>query len=177
MKSSYEVRAKKFINQIAPYIPIILNSTTVNYLRQAIYEFNTIHHRKVRMYKGYTRVALITSDYVIKLDYNKDAMFGDCETEFHMYEIAECDGYDYLFAKITRYTVNGIDFYIMPKINGINENSDREAWEYMTPSEYDWCTEHNIIDLHSGNFGWKNNHIIIFDYAATNGCYTGSSTW
>ena len=176
MKTSYEFRAKKFIEQIAPIIPQIFNARTVRQLHKDIDQFNTEHHRKVIMSRGITRIALITSDYVIKIDYEHDEVFGDCEAELHMYEIAEADGFDYMFAKITRYQYNNMNFYIMPRIEGINPYRDCYATDFMTDNEIEWCNEHNLIDLHSGNFGWKNKHVVIIDYAARD-VTTGSSSF
>ena len=58
---------------------------------------------------------------------------------------------------------------------GDYSNPDRyeEAWDYMDDNEREWCYEHNLIDLHSGNYGWHNKHIVIIDYAATD-CATPS---
>ena len=169
MKSNYEVRAQRFIEKIAPIVPKILNSSTIMRMREIVAQFNDENHRKVVVSKGLTRVALISSDYVIKIDYHRDVIFGDCESELHIYEIAKADGYDYMFAKITRYPYNGINYYIMPRINGINPDRYEEAWDYMDDNEREWCYEHNLIDLHSGNYGWHNKHIVIIDYAATDG--------
>ena len=37
----------------------------------------------------------------------------------------------------------------------------------MTYEERQWCLDHEITDLHSGNYGFRNGHICIIDYA----CY------
>jgi hypothetical protein len=69
-----------------------------------------------------------------------------------------------LFAKISRYDYNGTAFYIMPRIHGVGK-TDWDADEYLTEDENDWVYEH-VCDLHNGNYGWKDGHVVIFDYAA-----------
>ena len=160
MRNNYEVRAQKFIQQIAPY----LDGLDEHEDREtAVACFNDSHHRKVIYAHGMTRYALITSDYVVKVDY-KETRWGNCEDEMFMYKLAERAGYAYLFAKISRYRFNGVNFYIMPRINGIGKTwSDAE--EYLTEEEFDWVYDH-VRDLHNENYGWKNGHIVIVDYAA-----------
>lgn len=161
MKNSYEVRAEKFIQQIFPY----LNGLDDHEKREkAVYYFNMDHNRHVYYDHGMTRYVLISSDYVVKVDYN-ETKWGNCEDEVLLYEEAEMDGFEYLFAKITRYTYQGVNFYIMPRIYGV-ERKRYDADEYMTEEEKDWCYDHDLCDLHNGNYGWKDGHVVIFDYAA-----------
>lgn len=164
-KNSYEIRAQKFIREIYPFI---MYHDTHCERERAVDLFNALKHRKVHYANGLTRFALITSDYVVKVDYDEEAIesFGGCENEVARYQEAEQDGFAYLFAKITRYEYRGHKFYIMPRINGINRTW-MDADYYMTEQESDWCNEHNLCDLHCANYGWKGNHIVIVDYAAT----------
>ena len=161
MKNDYEIRAQKFIRQIFPYLDGLTDHDDRWY---AVYAFNLDHHRKVSYSHGMSRYALITSDYVVKVDY-KETQFGCCEDEIDLYTEAEMDGFDYLFAKITRYTYQGVNFYIMPRIYGI-ERKEYDADWYMSEEEKDWCYNHDLCDLHNENYGWKNGHVVIFDYAA-----------
>lgn len=161
MKNSYEVRAEKFIQQIFPY----LNGLDDHEDREkAVCYFNMDHNRHVYYDHGMTRYVLISSDYVVKVDYN-ETKWGNCEDEVLLYKEAEMDGFEYLFAKITRYTYQGVNFYIMPRIYGV-ERKQYDADEYMTEEEKDWCYDHDLCDLHNGNYGWKDGHVVIFDYAA-----------
>lgn len=164
MKSSYEVRAKRFIQQIFPYLE---GCDTHFYREGALWAFNMDHHRKVMYSHGMTRYALITSDYVVKVNYDEDNVkqFGGGEEEIEFYEEAKKDGMEYLFAKITPYEYSGMTFYIMPRIKGIGK-SFHDAWYYMTQEECDWCSDHELYDLHCENYGWKDGHIVIFDYGA-----------
>jgi hypothetical protein len=70
------------------------------------------HHRHVRVCNGASRIALVTSDYVIKWDYNKRGVssWGGNVQEVEMYKIAEKAGYSYLFAELTSVWRNGILF-------------------------------------------------------------------
>ena len=119
--SSYEVRAKKFIAKIYPYIK---NCNDLFDFSLAINRFNRECHRKVQIASGSTRVVLITSDYVIKVDYNGwgKGRWGSCADEVRMYRQAKRDGFEYLFAKVTpvRKGYNRT-FYIMPRIGGIGK--------------------------------------------------------
>ena len=163
MKANYEERAKKFIAQVYPYIKNCRDNFD---FELAIHQFNKLNHRKVQVAYGSTRIALITSDYVIKVDYDGwgTGIFGSCKSEVRMYRQAKRDGFDYLLAKITPYRQKyNRTFYIMPRIKGVG----RTPWDadfYLTNTEEDWVEEH-IGDLHNENYGWKNGHIVIIDYA------------
>jgi hypothetical protein len=159
-KNSYEERAKRFIAQIFPYLDECYDHEEREY---AVAQFNEDYHRKVFYTHGMSRYALVTSDYVVKVDYQA-TRWGNCEDEMELYEEAERDGFAYLFAKISRYDYEGVSFYIMPRIYGIGRFF-YDADEYLTAEESDWCWDH-VRDLHNENYGWKNGHVIIFDYAA-----------
>lgn len=158
---SYEERAKDFIKQIFPYLDGCDDEHEER--EWAVLAFNHDHNRKVIYSHGMTRYALITSDYVVKVDYAQ-TRWGNSEDEMEVYEEAVADGFDYLFAKISRYEYMGKTFYIMPRIYGIGKKF-YDADEYLTEEECDWVWEH-ICDLHNQNYGWKNGHVVIFDYAA-----------
>ncbi len=157
---NYEERAKDFIHQIFPYL---VDCTHHEDREWAVTSFNMDYKRKVKYAHGISRYALITSDYVVKVDY-ATTRWGDSEDEMEVYQEALADGFEYLFAKISRYTYNGCTFYIMPRIYGIGKYI-YDADEYLTPSENDWVSDH-VCDLHNENYGWKNGHVVIFDYAA-----------
>lgn len=161
---SYEERAKNFIAEIFPYIQ---HCGSHYAMERMIDDYNRDHNRKVAYCHGLTRFALVTSDYVVKVDYNprKIAEFGGCEKEIALYEEAESDGFAYLFAKITRFDYMGNRFYIMPRVHGIGR-FPWDAWEYMTAEEADWCNDHNLKDLHNFNYGWKEDHVVLIDYGA-----------
>ena len=162
--SSYEVRAIKFIKQIFDYIS---DCESINDYENAINRFNYTHNRKVSCSHGMTRVAIMSSDYVIKIDYNpiNVARWGCGEQERKFYELAFREGMSYLFAKIKPYYHRGRVFYIMPRISGVGR-TDWDADEYLTAEEIDWCWDHDLHDLHCHNYGWKNNHVVIIDYGA-----------
>lgn len=162
--SSYEVRAQKFIRQIFDYI---YACEELEEYEDAVDAYNYRYHRKVILDHGLTRVALITSDYVVKIDYSYANIqrFGGGMKEYNFYKMAEREGFGYLFAKITPYEYQGITFYIMPRVKGIMRY-DEDANEYMTEAENDWCSEHELYDLHCRNYGWSNGHVLIFDYGA-----------
>lgn len=163
MKQNYEERAQKFIAQINPYIK---ECRRISEFEFAVCKFNREHHRKVRMCHGATRIAFITSDYVIKINYRGwgSGRFGGCADEVKMYKKAKQDGFEHLFAKITPVRKGyGRTYYIMPRINGIGR-TDEHAEEYLVGDEWDYVV-HNVGDRHNENYGWKDGHIILIDYA------------
>lgn len=161
---NYIERATDFIHEVYPVIRENLDNPYA--LRKIMNSFNLRNSRNVKVANGSARVALISSDYVVKWDYDLDCVdeIGGCENEIELYEIAEREGFAYLFAKITRVKYSDHYFYVMPRIHGIGRTEER-AWRYMTYKEKDWCERHHLTDLHDENYGWKNNHIVIVDYA------------
>ena len=162
--SSYEVRAIRFIHQIFPYFK---DCKCCEDYQWAVMKFNRDCSRSVKFDHGQTRVAFMTSDYVVKLDYNPIGVqrWGGCEEEHKFYEYAFREGYAYLFAKIKPYYYRGIVFYIMPRVKGIGKYL-YDADEYMADHEVSWCWNSGLRDLHNFNYGWKNGNIIIIDYGA-----------
>ena len=160
---NYEDRAKDFIKQIFPYVKGCHN--VLRALEQ-VDSFNQTYNRKVRVAHGIARIALITSDYVVKFDYDKSEVeaVGGGENEIKMYAIAEREGFAYLFAKVSPYCYKGMKFYIMPLIRGIGRGHGY-AHNWMTEEEYDFCEDHYLTDLHSNNYGFRNGHVCIVDYA------------
>lgn len=162
-RSSYQIRAQKFVRQIAPFLAAC---TEPDEYEEAVCRYNFMYHRKVICAHGLTRIALITSDYVIKFEYgDMSTVFGGCEDELSLYEQAEQEGFDYLLARIEKFSYLDSNFYIMPRIHGLYRKEEN-ATEYMTEQELDWCDEHGLSDLHNGNYGWKNGHVVLIDYAA-----------
>lgn len=165
MKSSYEVRAQLFIKKVFPFIKDC--EEPEDYMI-AINSYNKLHHRKVIVDYGMTRVVLITSDYVVKIDYGtKSRIWGSCEDEYQMYKQAVQDGFDYLFAKVTPIVFEDRAFYIMPRIHGIGSlhSGGYDVDEWLTEEENDWVNEH-CWDIHEENYGWHNNRPVIIDYAS-----------
>jgi len=164
MKSSYMVRARQFAQEIYPYIS---DCKSVEDFEWAVEVFNRFNHRAVKVANGLTRVALITSDYVLKIDYGtRQKDFGGCADEYRAYQRVFKDGYADLFARISAVMVNEKVYYIMPKIDRIGEeyNGDIEALDVVDADANDYLWEH-FRDLHCNNFGWKNGNPVIVDYA------------
>lgn len=164
MMTSYEERAKKFIALFNPYIK---ECKSLHQFKNAVASFNADHHRHVKMASGSTRIAFITSDYVIKINYHGwgEGKFGGCADEVKMYRVAEEQGYAHLLAKITPYRGNcNRTFYIMPKIDHIKDDADDAEYYMQNKTEKKWLRE-NIGDRHCLNYGWKDGHIVMIDYA------------
>lgn len=160
---SYIERAKDFIHQVFPYIDGCMNPW---YMDERIALFNETFSRKVIVRSGLSRIALITSDYVVKYDYDEDEVesIGGCANEEEMYALAEREGVAYLFAKTTRYIYNGQIFYIMPRIRGIG-SGQYYAEHYMNDYEKEFCRKYKITDLHRNNYGFVKGKVCVIDYA------------
>ena len=177
---SYIERAKDFIQHIYPFIENV--QYDVFMIGDAIAHYNEQFNRKVEFRHGIARIALITSDYVIKYDFNPDevADVGGCEREVKVYAIAKDRGFAHLFAEITPFEYCGRKFYIMPRINGIGKYEWDYADNFMTEEEEDFCDRLEITDLHCNNYGFRNGHVCLVDYACslvtTSSCLPTSSS-
>lgn len=160
---SYIERAKDFIEQVYPFICECKNPWEI---RQHILIFNADFTRAVKVGSGLSRIALITSDYVVKFDYDPEEVesIGGCENELELFSWAKHEGFDYLFAEITSFFYEDRYFYIMPRIYGIGSGR-HYAEHYMTDSEKDFCRRYKITDLHTENYGFRNGKVCLVDYA------------
>lgn len=159
----YIERAKDFVEQIFPYISECMNPWR---LSGCVDSFNIDFDRKVVLKHGLSRIALITSDYVVKFDYDPDEIdsIGGCANELELYEIAQKEGFAYLLAEITPFMHEGRMFYIMPRIRGIGSGR-HYAERYMSNAEKEFCRRHRISDLHTSNYGFRHGHVCLVDYA------------
>lgn len=160
---SYIERAKDFVQEVYPYISNCMNPWE---MRDFIKSYNKDFDRKVIMRSGLSRIALITSDYVIKFDYDPEEIdsIGGCGNEMEVYSCAEREGFTHLFAQITPYYYKSRYFYIMPRIRGIG-SGHHYAEFYMTEAEKDFCRRYKITDLHTQNYGFRKGHVCLVDYA------------
>lgn len=149
--------------------PFIEDCEDVYDYRHAMLQFNAKYTRNVQCKNGLSRVAFITSDYVVKYEYDTEEVryIGGCENEITIYGLAEEEGFSYLLAEITRYEYNGKTFYIMPRIRGIGRHEWDEASAFMTKEEIAFCHRHEIMDLHCNNYGFRNGHVCLVDYACS----------
>lgn len=165
MKSDYRVRAAKFLKDIFPYI---CDCLTDRYdVQEAVVRYNVDKHRSVLFNNGIARIALITSDYVIKWDYDKSYAYecGGCADEHKAFMEAKEMGYDYLLAESTLIEYQGYYFTIMPRIHKVGRRyNGGEIWNYLTEQEYDWVTHFNK-DIHSYNWGIRDGKACLIDYA------------
>lgn len=168
MKLNYLVRATNFLHAIYPYICDCLNDWYG--VRDAVNKFNRDRTRSVEFMNGSARMALITSDYVVKWDYDEEAVeeIGGCVDEWRFYQEAIVDGYEYLLAKTDLVVIEGHTFAIMPRIRNIgSSHHGGDIYEYLTRDEYYWLTA-NVKDLHSWNWGIVNSKACVIDYAMSN---------
>lgn len=165
MKSDYRVRAAKFLKDIFPYI---CNCLTDRYdVQDAVMRYNACRHRNVLFNNGIARIALITSDYVIKWDYDKSYAYecGGCADEHKAFMEAKEMGYDYLLAESTLVEYRGYYFTIMPRIHKVGRKyNGGEIQDYLTEQEYKWVTKFNR-DIHSYNWGIRDGKACLIDYA------------
>lgn len=165
MKSSYEVRAMKFAQVLSR---LFAHCKYLDDYKAVIAEYNRTHSRPLHFAYGVSRIAIIRSDYVIKFDHIPesgwdDGRAGNCKSEEEVYARACTDGFEYLLAKTTVYTVNELTFSIMPRVNHVGD-WERYWADYCTDEERAWLYE-NVYDLHEGNVGYKNGKVVVIDYA------------
>lgn len=167
---NYVERAKDFVEEVFPYIA---NCMSPWQMESFIRQYNADFTRNVLVRSGLSRIALITSDYVVKFDYDEDEVdsIGGCDNEMELYASAKREGFSYLFAEITPYISHERTFYIMPRIRGIGSGR-RYAEHYMTEAEKDFCRRYRITDLHTNNYGFRHGHVCLVDYA----CHTSYET-
>lgn len=160
MKSDYRIRAQKFCRLLYNFIA---DCHDIEDFDRAISKFNRTYHRSVQLTHGISRVVFITSDYVIKID-AWESDWGNCEDEVEVYKEAKLDGYEYLFAEITPFYYLNHAFYIMPRINVMGYTKEYSIDEYLNWDEWNYLS-HKVNDLHDFNWGMKNGHVVVFDYA------------
>ena len=164
MKSDYITRAKRLIQQLYNYIEDC--KIGKDYLK-AINNFNQHKSRHIQITSGMTRRVFICSDYVIKIDM-PHSDFGTCEDEYEQYQQALDDGYEYLFAPITRFKYKDRLFYIMPRVRTLGYQLPNHDIEYyLTWDDWDYLI-HHVDDIHDGNWGILHNQPVVFDYACRN---------
>lgn len=170
MKKSYIERAMRMAELLSSYME---NSNEIesiyNRCRMAAFEYNKRHNRSAMCFdNGSTRFAFIISDYVLKVDYRTIKSYGNSETELKAWDFICKNGMEEYFAEITKYTSNsGITFYIMPRIKHVGEYD--EDWFFNTLYETDIVAygfiQDNFWDFHENNYGIKNGHPVMIDYA------------
>ena len=167
IKNDYETRAKKFIREITPYLKgIAANKANLYKIRAAVEKFNNEKHRKVIVSSGASRIVLVTSDYVIKLNCGT-TWAGNCETELLAYNKTKEAGYEYLLAKISYYRFGNRNYYIMPRATIAEEllfDYTVRLWKQLSEDELHWLRD-NFYDIHDANWGTLNGKLVIIDYA------------
>ena len=170
IKTDYEVRAKAFIKEFAPYLKGIRVTRSNSYkIYDAVRRFNVDKKRNVKVASGASRIALITSDYVVKLDFGT-TWAGNSKTEMLGYQQAQKDGYEYLLAKISLYKCCNRSFFIMPRARvaeTLTWRGQKRLWSKLTEDERRYIRD-NFEDLHENNWGSLNGKLILIDYAWNN---------
>lgn len=171
MKSDYRIRAKKFLKSIFPYIDGYM--WDFDDILYQVEKYNEDKKRHVIVSCGSARIALITSDYVIKWDYDNDNVeeIGGCDDEYNAYQEAVKAGYEYLLAEATLIEYKGFSFMIMPRIKHIGRsNNGGDIKAYLTRDEYEWVFKFNK-DTHSYNWGIRHGKACLIDYAFSQEVY------
>lgn len=159
--SSYLVNARRFIHEIAPFL---VSCRSAHDYDNAIHYYNRSSKNRIKCKWGQTRVVLIGTDFVVKIDYGHRARYyGGCEDELMVYKRAVRAGYGEMFARISPCYYHGKMFYIMPFVHDIGTACD-DAWAYVDEDLQDWFID-NVEDLHYNNFGFEDGHIVLVDYA------------
>lgn len=163
MKSNYIVRAQKFMETFYPYM-------RKYHIGEAVNHFNEDKHRAVQCRQGAVRRVLITSDYVIKWDYDRrnSKTFGGCREEYKMYQKVKDDYYSYLFAEITPIKVRNRTFYVMPRVKSLGVDHDEWIDDVLNESEWDYVESVGVGDIHDENWGYLHGRPVLIDYACGN---------
>lgn len=164
---TYEERAMDFIKEL--YEVKGKNTFKKNYgVRRIVAEYLSLHpRRRVKVEEGAARTAIITSDYVIKIDTGCPDTCGGCEQEMEFYDYACDSGMEYLLAKPTRFKYKRMNFYIYPRAKVYADMTRPKRWyDELTYNEQSFVDE--INDLHAGNIGFLHGRLCIIDYAMNN---------
>lgn len=170
IKNDYIVRAKKFVDKFDEYLKASPYENAGTAIINAAYQFNCEHKKqKIKVSSGGTRKALITSDYVIKIDF-RETLWGTCDTEYQMWNKAINDGMNDIFVPVTKYKAR---YYIMPRVTALDEDKYCEWCEAGRKNPIDKFTDEQIDylndyvkDLHCYNVGYWHRKPVVLDYAA-----------
>lgn len=170
MKKSYIERAMRMAELLSSYMDSYTEIKSIyDRCRMASRDYNLRHKRSCVGFEfGSTRLAFIISDYVLKVDYNDRRMFGNSETELKAWDFIRDEGMEKYFAEITKYvSKNGITFYIMPRINNIGGCRSCVLFDYLRENDDSayYFINRYFADIHDNNFGIKDGHPVIIDYA------------
>ena len=164
---TYEERAMDFIKEL--YEVKGKNTVKKKYgVRRIVAEYLYLHtRRRVKVEEGAARTAIITSDYVIKIDTGYPDTYGGCEQEMEFYDYACDNGMEHLLAKPTRFCYKRMVFYIYPRASVYASMKHSRRWYgELTYDEQSFVDE--ICDLHAGNIGFLHGRLCIIDYAMNN---------
>ena len=170
MKKSYIERAMRMAELLSSYMNSYSETMSIyNKCNMAAKEYNIRHkHSSMNVKSGSTRLAFIISDYVLKVDYQTIKFYGSSETELEAWNFICENGMEEYFAEITKYTSkSGITFYIMPRIKHVGEYDEDWFFETLYKTDIVACgfIQDNFCDFHENNFGIKNGHPVMIDYA------------
>lgn len=170
IKNDYITRAKKFVDKFDEYFRAhLIDENVGSAIIGAVWQFNYEHkNQKIKLASGGTRKALITSDYVIKMDF-RETMWGTCDTEYRMYREAVGDGMDEIFVPISKYKAR---YYIMPRVTALDdkycewcEAGRKDPIDKFTNEQINYLNDY-IDDLHCYNVGYWHRKPVVLDYAA-----------
>jgi hypothetical protein len=133
-----------------------INNSTILFNGEIIKKTNTTSTAYREIYKA--------EKYVIKFDNPKiDNGAGyQCRREYDKWRIIRNSKMSIYFVPILRFgRIDGRAYVIQPKIEIVKKKRPNWAWEIV----YEAQEEFNLNDLHSGNWTFLNNNVLIFDYA------------
>lgn len=184
MKTNYEIRAQKLIEKFFPYFSECVGhgEITINKVRKAVARFNGSHRAyNVQVENGSSRIVLLCSDYVIKMDYD-GTPYGGCEDEVAIYKKACAYGVEDAFARISRFSMEGYDFYIMPKVRiaaSFGYGRFPLLEDVLNEEENDFINSF-VADTHEYNYGKFHGRWVMVDYACGRGAfesYDSEESW
>ena len=163
---SYIENARNFLNSIACDLDRVHGCGWIMSYKMMINNYNIKYNSHYIVKNGVVRVVIIGSDFVIKVDYNKERAqdFGGCEREYKFWRSVKDTHYAYMFAPITKMKAGHHYYYVMPRMDYLAVEKCEEIEDYVSEDDLDWLYD-TVRDLHDENYGMLDGELYIIDYA------------
>lgn len=169
MKMNLLCNASKFALDLFDYLPDFPDSDDII---NAVEAYNADHNRHYKVASGATRTTVIGQRYVVKFETGTEwckNRFGGNAREYACYLQAMRDGVADMFAPCAIFRYHGADILLMertPKASCYaSKPAPHKVIERLTIEQRLWLIDHNVDDLHMGNYGMRDGKPVFFDYA------------
>ena len=174
MINDYLAHAREFLNTNAAVLDNLYERQSV------IWWKHFCDDNGLKFNAGQTRIVIIGEDFVIKIDkkhIGRWARFGNCYQEYQNWKMVQADGFDYMFAAITKMKAGHHYYYVMPRVANVDHDCTAWAWNLDDLTSYEQrYLRSTFEDLHEYNYGFDDaGNLQIFDYAVTKEYYHSHS--